>query len=128
MRTKESYCLCLYIICRGFKDIHLQFNMLRNHENITLDVCNIDDKIWTNNKGYLKVLKFQYVQAMQICLNKLQKIFCSEKSPGRKQMYTEPYYSTTTWEKQPSIWFIKMFFQSLLTFLFMINFYYSNTL
>lgn len=94
----------------------------QNHENITSDICNIDYKIWTNNEGHWKVLKFRYLQAMQICLNKLQKILCSESSPGTKQMNTESHYSTTTWEKQPSIWLIKMFFQSLQAHLFMINF------
>lgn len=100
----------------------------QNHENITFDICNIDYKIWTNSKGYSKVLKFQYLQAMQICLNKLQKIFCWDSSLETKQMYTESYYSTTTWERQRSIWLIKMFFQSLQILLFMINFYYSDTL
>lgn len=59
-----------------------------NHGNITLNICNIDYKIWTNSKEHMKVLKFQYLQAMQIRLNKLQKIFCSHRSPGAKQVYT----------------------------------------
>lgn len=69
-----------------------------NHENITLDICNIDYKLWTKSKGPLKVLKLQYLQTMQICINKLQKIFCSQL-PNEGTL--ESYYSATTWEKQP---------------------------
>lgn len=97
----------------------------QNHENITFDICNIDYKIWTNSEGHLKVLKFQYLQAMQI-----NRLFSIEIVPQESNKCTpNPItYSTTTWEKRPSIWPIKMFFQSLQTLLFTINFYYSDTL
>lgn len=53
----------------------------QNHENITFDTCNTDYKIWTNGKGHLKVLKFQYLQAMQI--NRIFSVLIAPGEPNK---------------------------------------------
>lgn len=84
----RSHTVCVYILCAEGSSTFIYNSISKNHDNITLDICSIDYKTCTNWKRHLKVLKFLYVQAMQICLNKLQKIFCSYSSPGAIQMYT----------------------------------------
>lgn len=89
MREHRSHIACVYYIYMQRVQVPSSIiQYAQNYENITLDICNVDYNIWTNNKRHLKILKFQYLQAMQTCLNKLQKLFCLASSPWATQMYT----------------------------------------
>lgn len=90
MRTKESHCLCLHIMCKRVQVYSSIIQHAQNHENITLDICNIDYKIWANSKGHLTFLKFQYLQAMQIYLNKLQNILFGQFLRSRTNVLWNP--------------------------------------
>lgn len=96
----------------------------QNHENLTRDICNTDDKIWTNSKGHVTFLKFQYLQALRVCLNELQNILC-RGLPGRQTNAPESYYYTGPGEQQPPARIVKIL-PSSPNPLFRMNFYYSN--
>lgn len=126
---QRSHTACVYTLREKIQVHSSIVQHAQNHENITLDICN-DYKIWANSKGHLTFLKFQYLWAMQICLNKLQNILFGYTlfgSQGAKQMYA----GILLWQCHMRKATINPAYTNVLPVttnpLFMMNFCYSNT-